>query len=246
MVRIGRKGKLNTVCFRLTAVLAVCLLLAGFGGQALAFAASDSAHGADLTIELAYDDMPIPGASFSLYRVGDMNAGAEISLVEPFYGHFHAIDAKDRSGWDALAAEMAAFCEERQLTPLLNGTTDQNGRVRFGCAGQLPGGLYLVVGMDTLFQNVKYCSLPFLITLPSWNSETQDWDYSVCASPKLDRETAIEPTPLPTPTPSQGTDSDQSNEENLPQTGQLWWPVPVLLFVGFSLILLGLLQKKRA
>ena len=44
------------------------------------------------------------------------------------------------------------------------------------------------------------------------------------------------PTPInPSPDPKPG----------LPYTGQLWWPVPVLLVSGAVLILLGLLQRRR-
>lgn len=35
-----------------------------------------------------------------------------------------------------------------------------------------------------------------------------------------------------------------SQNGKLPQTGQLWWPVPVLLSVGLFLIVLGLLRRK--
>lgn len=42
-----------------------------------------------------------------------------------------------------------------------------------------------------------------------------------------------EAVPSPSPTPSSPT---------LPQTGQLWWPVPVLLCLGLVFILIGLVQ----
>lgn len=35
-----------------------------------------------------------------------------------------------------------------------------------------------------------------------------------------------------------------TGDPTLPQTGQLWWPVPVMLAVGLLLILLGLLRRK--
>lgn len=41
------------------------------------------------------------------------------------------------------------------------------------------------------------------------------------------------PTPTPTPTPP------------IPYTGQLWWPVGILIVVGIGLILLGLIRRKR-
>lgn len=46
-----------------------------------------------------------------------------------------------------------------------------------------------------------------------------------------------EPTPTkPTETPPKPV---------LPQTGQLWWPVPVLVLAGLALILVGLLRRKE-
>lgn len=33
-------------------------------------------------------------------------------------------------------------------------------------------------------------------------------------------------------------------EPKLPQTGQLWWPVPVLLAVGLLLVLIGLICRR--
>lgn len=47
---------------------------------------------------------------------------------------------------------------------------------------------------------------------------------------------AEEPGPTPTPSP----DGPQ-----LPQTGQLWWPVPMLMSLGLLLIVLGLLIRRR-
>ncbi|MDO4617182.1 MAG: Cna B-type domain-containing protein [Lachnospiraceae bacterium] len=42
------------------------------------------------------------------------------------------------------------------------------------------------------------------------------------------------PTPTPTPPP------------NIPYTGQLWWPVGILIVVGIGLILIGLIRRKRS
>ncbi len=35
-----------------------------------------------------------------------------------------------------------------------------------------------------------------------------------------------------------------SNNPNLPQTGQLWWPVPVLLCAGLFLVVVGLIRRR--
>lgn len=39
--------------------------------------------------------------------------------------------------------------------------------------------------------------------------------------------------------------ADTDTDSKLPQTGQLWWPVPLLAITGFSLVLLGLLRRKE-
>lgn len=49
------------------------------------------------------------------------------------------------------------------------------------------------------------------------------------------------PTPKPTATPSDGKGSGGSK---LPQTGQLWWPIPMLVSVGLLLIVVGLLRRR--
>ena len=41
--------------------------------------------------------------------------------------------------------------------------------------------------------------------------------------------------------PLSGTTPDK-----LPQTGQLWWPVPLLVIVGLALMILGLRGRRRA
>lgn len=42
------------------------------------------------------------------------------------------------------------------------------------------------------------------------------------------------------------TDSPRAGGPELPQTGQLWWPVPIMLFAGLLLVILGLAQRKGA
>lgn len=50
----------------------------------------------------------------------------------------------------------------------------------------------------------------------------------------------------PTPTPSGTSDQPggQSDAATLPQTGQLWWPVPILLCVGLFCVTFGLLRRR--
>lgn len=52
-----------------------------------------------------------------------------------------------------------------------------------------------------------------------------------------------EPTPT---TPTTPTTPDTPGKPTLPQTGQLWWPVPLLLAVGLLFLVLGLLRRRRS
>lgn len=41
-----------------------------------------------------------------------------------------------------------------------------------------------------------------------------------------------------------GSNPDTPGKPNLPQTGQLWWPVPVLLAAGLLLVVIGLMRRR--
>lgn len=239
-----QKRQANIAAFRrLIALVGCLLLLVGIGVSAFAVTQLDPLRGTELTVVLDYGGTPIPEAEFSLYRVGSIDANAEITPEEPFIGRFDVSDSRSRDEWDQLAAEMASFCRSEKLAPIAGGLTNGSGSVTFGSGSTLASGLYLVIGDEVLYRDYTYTSLPFLVSLPSWNVETSSWEYVVRASPKLDRESntptptqSPKPSPIPTPTPT---------NPKLPQTGQLWWPVPVLLFAGLAMIVLGLVQKKR-
>lgn len=81
-------------------------------------------------------------------------------------------------------------------------------------------------------------------------------------------ETTPTPTPTPETTPSpddeggdgapddgngggthddkDGSGAHDDGSPTLPQTGQLWWPVPVLSFAGLALLLIGCIRKRGA
>lgn len=54
----------------------------------------------------------------------------------------------------------------------------------------------------------------------------------------------VSPSPTPTPTVSPSPTPTNTPVPTLPQTGQLWWPVPVLVWMGLVLIILGLVRRR--
>ena len=56
----------------------------------------------------------------------------------------------------------------------------------------------------------------------------------------------IENTAGPAPTePDSTTPTEKPDDPKLPQTGQLWWPVPILALAGMALILFGIARRKE-
>ena len=93
----------------------------------------------------------------------------------------------------------------------------------------LPMGLYLVAQTN---QVPGYASTnPFLITIP-FRHEDGSLSYDVDATPKTSILQKVE-------------EAKVIRDKRLPQTGQLWWPVWVLLGVGIILCTLGVLGKRH-
>ena len=126
-------------------------------------------------------------------------------------------------------------------------SADKTAAILEGSASftDLTPGLYLVI-QETLSEGNRKIN-PFLISIPD-----AEGNYEIEAAPKNGYE--IPPTPPTTPkttvTPStpktpSGSSSPSGSKASLPQTGQLWWPVPVLCGIGLALIIGGSVLKRK-
>ena len=123
-------------------------------------------------------------------------------------------------------APKAQKCEDFAATQ----QTDANGTVIFR---DLTPGLYLVIRTKPAPENTAYTSDPFLVSIPTVVNGTAA--YQVVAEPKFSWDAKPSKPAVPSLKP----------DPSLPQTGQLNWPIPVLIAMGLSLILLGgWLQRK--
>ena len=113
-----------------------------------------------------------------------------------------------------------------------------NGQAAFE---DLDIGLYLVWQEETDASTGMSPICPFLISVPRWQGNNLVMD--VIGTPKVSVEPEPnEPPPPPPPTPP-------LPPPELPQTGQLKWPIPVMGITGGVLFVLGAvlcLNKKRA
>lgn len=162
-----------------------CLLLAPC---ALAFERVDLTHPLTFAIQADdnEDDAHLPGVTFQLYQVADMDADARFALRSPYSTLNIDINAlKNAADWAAASEAMKALTASE--TPDFTGTTDENGRVAF--AGLNPG-LYLVSGTPVIIGGWAYSFQSFLTSVPTRNVD-DEWQYDVLSTIKLERSPAL-------------------------------------------------------
>ena len=149
-----------------------------------------------------------------------------VTAVQSVVTEFEDIQSPD------LAQKLAKQVDK--LTPVTTKpvTIDKNGAAAFT---DLDFGLYLVV-QETAASGYKKTA-PFLVSVPYLDDGA--YVYAVASDPKTELEREVKPTTPTTPHSS----SDSGGK--LAQTGQLWWPVPVLICAGLGYIVVGLFRRRR-
>lgn len=200
-------------------ILTLMTIMAMLPVQTMAIDPIDLTQPVSLTINYNWN-----GAQLDLYRVADSDEFAVFTLSGDFVDFKRDINSCENSeDWDAMTQSVTAYAEANQLRPMST-VLVQNKTCRFS---GLKAGLYLVIGHDAVVDGTTYVSKPFLICLPD-RDDNDLWVYDAVAQPKSG---APIPPPGPTPPP-------------LPQTGQLWWPVPVLLGCGVISLLIGGIRRR--
>ena len=187
-----------------------------------------------ITVTMTHRGKALKGGTLALYKVGDVAeedgnySFVPVAAIRGDFAQFGDIQSPDLAG--------KLYKLEDKLTPVtaLPQKVGEEGKVTFL---NLPFGLYLVVQKTAASGYGKIA--PFLVSVPYLYRD--EYQYEVTSQPKtdLEREVPTKPTsPTTKPTPSSGGGK-------LPQTGQLWWPVPVLTCGGLGCIVVGLLRRRR-
>lgn len=182
-----------------------------------------------ITITMTYKGKAVPSGTLALYKVGDVveddgnYSFVPVEAIKADISEFGDIQSAD------LAEKLAKL--EKKLTSVTAKpvTIDKKGTATFS---DLKFGLYLVVQKTAASGYGK--TSPFLVSVPYLYKD--EYKYNVTSQPKTDLEREVKPT---TP-PSSGGGG------KLPQTGQLWWPVPVLVCAGLGCIAVGLIRRREA
>ena len=213
-------------------ILAVLLAVCCLGGGGI------SAWGADptpqpaagaVTLQLPEAEaLPLAG-SLQLYLAAPVQAGH----YDPAGGAFpdsptlEGLESWTQEELDRRNPTVAAALEQQAagLPPLQEAAIGSQGAVRLE---GLPDGLYLVVHAHRPADSPIIPA--FLFTLPDAQGSRDRTLY-----PKSGW--TAQPTPAPTPSPPP--------PPNLPQTGQLWWPLPWLAGLGLGCLVLARLWGRR-
>ena len=182
-----------------------------------------------ITVSMTYKGKAVRGGTLALYKVGDVAEDdgnysfVPVEEIQADIPEFGDIESPD------LAGRLAEL--KGKLTPVTSDpvTVDRDGNATFS---DLTFGLYLVVQKTAASGYGK--TAPFLVSVPYLYRD--EYQYDVTSQPKTDLEREVKPTAPPSP----------GGGKKLPQTGQLWWPVPVLACAGLGCIAVGLFRRREA
>lgn len=208
---------------RLIAMLAALLLVGCLPMGAMAAGTVDLERTGSITVTMKIGDKPVPGGSLTLRQVGEVLGGWNYRFG--LTGSFRDFPGTlEDIGSPELAQALAEYGKE---FPGVTKTVDKDGTVTFD---GLEVGLYLIVQEKAAGGYAKVA--PFLVSVPYESDGV--YIYDVDAGSKMELEKEPEPT-LPPPTRPEG---------NLPQTGQLWWPIPLLVVGGLAFLVIGVLRHR--
>ena len=214
----------------ISGLLALLFLLALPVSAAAQSVPDESRNGhCSITVSMTYKGKAVCGGTLALYKVGDVAEDdgnysfVPVEEIQADIPEFGDIESPDLAG---------KLCKlESKLTPVtdLPKKVGEDGNATFS---DLTFGLYLVVQKTAASGYEK--TAPFLVSVPYLYAD--EYQYDVTSQPKTDLEREVKPTAPPSP----------GGGKKLPQTGQLWWPVPVLACAGLGCIAVGLFRRREA
>lgn len=207
---------------QLSALILTVVLMCAMGVNAYAHDVPDLNRRGTINITMQQGDIVVGGGTLTLYHVGTVkedNGNYGFAFTGDFADCGKSLE--DISSPE-LASDLADYAKQHNV---LGNTQNigEDGKISFA---DQELGLFLLVQNKAAdgYMPMK----PFLVSVPI--SEKDAYVYTVEVSPKVELEKASEPEPVTPTKPGAGT---------LPQTGQLKWPIPVLVVLGLGLFSAG-------
>ncbi len=210
-----------------------------------------------LTIQTLCGGEAVEGIRWQVYRIGYRNELGGFSLNDKFAASKVNLDDTDEKTIKDAANDIESFIFENSIEPdqVVVSSADGSASVTAGEAG-----VFFIRTNEADIGEYHYSSLPAIVEVT---------EEGAAVNPKLERETVTvdssKPDESSKPEESSETDDNSRKSEGdgdhgrktgeddgtpkdnsntyqgpLPQTGQLWWPVPIMAIAGMVLVALGL------
>ena len=231
----GLKSKIRGI-MKTAIALSICLVmpLTSIAVSAAINEFPDLDRKGSLSIRFTSNGEPISdGNKVGIYKVADVieDEGYKFVLKDEFSSIGELPENLDAEN-ETLATKMDKIARDNSLTLYKSSQElDSDGKVKFT---DLEVGLYLVVHTKKTEiklpdkSRVIYTINPFIVSIPQNNNG--ELIYDVSTNPKVAPVKEMVPPPTP---------------PDVPQTGQLWWPVIALGTAGMVFIMVGLIRKAK-
>lgn len=188
-----------------------------------------------LTLAMNYNGQPLNSGKVNILAVGELKRNPGNAYDFQLFASLGKSTLTQEELYSVdTAAELLTAAKKLYAKNILS-VSITDGKAVFK---DLNAGLYIVWQEESDACDDLSAFQPFLISVPRWQGETFVMD--VTAAPKV----PLKPEP---PEPTETTPPPPPPPE-LPYTGQLNWPVPVLAVSGAMLMLIGLIlcvSRKR-
>lgn len=202
----------------------------------------------EITLKCSYDNISISGMKWNVIEVAYEKDGKYI-LTDDFSNSGISIDDLSSSSLYDMANTLQSYAKNNNLKPLKTNTTDAYGDVSFNVK---ENGLYLFYSNSYEYKHYKYTAVPILaVRKNSVSAQVYEPKFEAKKNDTANGNGSGENS-------GNGNDSDTGHDDDddsdnsypdttsdsngntpLPQTGLLWWPVPILSIVGLILIFTG-------
>ena len=242
------KNKLNIITPFIVILLIISLTsITAFAGQL-----PDLSNKGILRISMKEDGKAVGGGEFEIYHIADMvlsKGKIKYVFTKDFKSCGFSLDDIES---DSVTYELEGYIADNEISGIRE-NVDDNGIAEFS---NLKPGIYFVIQNETAKGYIPVNS--FTVTLPYY--DRGKYNYTVTANPKLisnrfdnnDFTTTVKSPNSPDSSDSHdGSDSNDSTGGNkptdsqLPITGQLNLPIPILTVSGFCMLILGLVIRIR-
>ncbi|MBO4289731.1 MAG: LPXTG cell wall anchor domain-containing protein [Lachnospiraceae bacterium] len=230
-------------------ILAVLLLTVLLAVPAAAAEAPDYDRTGSISVTIKdQDGNPVEGGSLELIFVAEALWDGEqnrFAFTDEFADCGEKLDdgGVTRNGSPELAAALKKYADKNGIT----GTVVKLGTDGTARFADLKLGLYLISQKKAAegYTDIE----PILVSIPYAEDGKLMYDVDATPKPRTVTTTAGTTEPEETTKPEETTRPEESTEPetppDIPQTGQLWWPVPLLAGVGAVLVLTGVLVRRK-